>query len=288
MPRAQKPSESYLFSVRADWLPWFLSIFGAGCAVFVLVKGVLPARTENVHLMERVARLETAAQSASSERASLEQAKGHLLEQYSSAQAQLSSSKQARETALQARETARQDMSQTFAEQIAAGDLWLEQRSPAEGAASGGEGLVIGIRDRLLFNGDHAEVTWKGRRFLRALAENLKHLPADQLYEIGGHFDAGTSPSTNAKPATGRADRARAESKPRSSWEISSRRAASVARYLEEDGGIPGAQLIAAGFSSYRPGPDGSDAASRRIEVVLLAAPSCSPGAADAKMRSPL
>jgi len=284
MPRAQNPSESVSNKApnKADWLPWFLSIFGAGCAVFVLVKGVLPARTANIQLMERVASLETAAQSASSERASLEQAKGHPQEQYSSAQAQLTSAKQQRERARQARETAREDMTQTFGEQIAAGDLWLEQRGTADSPAAGGEGLVIGIRDRLLFNGDHAEVTWKGRRFLKALAENLKHLPADQLYEIGGHFDASASPSSKAKPSRGR------ESKPRSSWEISARRAASVARYLEEEGGISGSQLIAAGFSSYRPGADGSDAMSRRIELVLLAGPSPSPGERDAKMRSPL
>jgi chemotaxis protein MotB len=287
MPRAQDPSESYPLpnkgSNKADWLPWFLSIFVAGCAVFVLVKGVLPARTANIQLLERVASLETAAQSASSERASLEQAKGNLLEQYSSAQAQLSSAKQQRERERQARETARQDMSQTFAEQIAAGDLWLEQRSASDGAISGGEGLVIGIRDRLLFNGDHAEVTWKGRRFLKALAENLKHLPADQLYEIAGHFDSSTSPSSNAKASKGRTP-----SKPRSSWDISARRAASVARYLEEDCGISGSQLIATGFSSYRPGPDGSEAMSRRMEVVLLAGLPASPGDRDAKMRSPL
>jgi chemotaxis protein MotB len=234
-----------------------LSIFVAGCAVFVLVKGVLPARTANSHLLEQVARLETAAQSASSERASLEQAKGHLLEQYSTAQAQLSSSNMERERERQARETARQDMSLTFAEQIAAGDLWLEQRGASADAGAGAAGLVIGIRDRVLFNGDHAEVTWKGRRLLKALAENLKHLPADQLYEIGAHFDASTS-------------RTESKTKPRSRWEISARRAASVARYLEEDGGIAGAQLIAAGFSSYRPGTAASDAAGRRIEVVLL------------------
>src|SRR4029079_5023073 len=74
-------------SGRADWLPWFLSVFGASCALFVLVKGVLPARSQNAHLMERVSRLETAAQSVSSERASLEQAKSHLLEQCNPAQA---------------------------------------------------------------------------------------------------------------------------------------------------------------------------------------------------------
>jgi flagellar motor protein MotB len=267
MPRAQKPSESS----RADWLPWFLSIFGAACAVFVLVKGVLPARTVNAHLLERVSRLETAAQSASSERASLEQAKGHLLEQYNSAQAQLSTTNKERERAQQIREMARKDMSDTFAELISGGELWFEQR-PGRAAAPGAAGeteLVIGIAEQVLFNGDRAEVTWKGRRFLKALAENLKHLPADQLYEIDGHFDPSTGPSKDAKRPVSTKD-----VKPRSGWEVSARRAASVARHLEEDGGLAGSQLIAAGFSRYRAGSGGSDTAataatSRSIELVL-------------------
>ena len=45
--------------------------------------------------------------------------------------------------------------------------------------------------------------------------------------------------------------------------DVSARRAASVARYLEDEGGIAGSQLSAAGFSRYR--PEGGD----RIEVVL-------------------
>ena len=238
-------------SNRADWLPWFLSVLGASCALFVLVKGVLPARSQNAHLMERVSRLETAAQVASSERASLEQAKGHLLEQCNPAQAQqVPSASKEHERDRQNQQQARKDMSDTFADQVAAGDVWFEQRE---------NGLAIGVREGVLFNGDHTEVTWKGRRFLKAFAENLKHLPTDQSYEVAGYFDpssAATSSSSSAstKPAK----------KPRSGWEVSARRAASVARYLEEDGGIAGTQLSAAGFSRYR--PEGGD----RIELVLL------------------
>jgi chemotaxis protein MotB len=232
-------------SGRADWLPWFLSVFGASCALFVLVKGVLPARTQNAHLMERVSRLETAAEVASSERASLEQAKGHLLEQCNSAQTQVSSVGKEQESDQRAQQQARKDMSDTFGDQVAAGDVWFEQR-PA--------GLAIGIREGVLFNGDHTEVTWKGRRFLKAFAENLKHLPTDQPFEVAGYFDPSSAPSASAKPAK----------KPRSGWEISARRAASVARYLEDEGGIAGPQLSAAGFSRYR--PEGGD----RIEVLLL------------------
>jgi len=242
--------------------------------VFVLVKGVLPARSVNAHLMERLSHLETAAQNASSERASLEQAKGHLLEQYNSAQAQISTVSKLRERAQQVREMARKDMSETFAEQLAAGNVWFEQRPARSSGASseaGGSGseseLVIGIAEPLLFNGDHAEVTWKGRRFLKALAENLKHLPADQVYEVDSHFDpsvrSGKESSSKVKP----------DAKPRSGWDISARRAASVARHLEEDGGLSGSQLIAAGFSRYRAGSEtaaSGAAVARSIELVLL------------------
>jgi flagellar motor protein MotB len=220
-------------------------VFGASCALFVLVKGVLPARTQNAHLMERVSRLETAAQSVSSERASLEQAKSHLLEQCNPAPAPAPNAGKDSEREQQAQQQARKDMSDTFADQVAAGDVWFEQR-PA--------GLAIGIREGVLFNADHTEVTWKGRRFLKAFAENLKHLPPEQSYEVAGYFDPSNSTSASAKTAK----------KPRSGWEISARRAASVTRYLEDEGGIAGSQLSAAGFSRYR--PEGGD----RIEVVLL------------------
>ena len=258
MTRAESSSEPS----RNDWLPWSLAVFGAGCAVFVLWKGVLPAQSANAHLVEQVARLESAAQAASSEVESLAQSKGQLLQQYTSAQAQLISSGKQRERERETRETMRREMKQTFANLIAAGDLWLEER-PAAGA----EQLVIGIRDQLLFNGARGDVTRQGRQLLKALAENLKHLPNDQLYEIGGHFDpeaisddeADKSSEDNArgKPRKGRT---------RPAWELSARRAANVARHLEEDG-IGGTQLVAAGFSRHHPAA--APEKNGRIEIVL-------------------
>jgi flagellar motor protein MotB len=48
-----------------------------------------------------------------------------------------------------------------------------------------------------------------------------------------------------------------------------------VARFLEERGGLSGQQLVAAGFSSYRPVTQDAAGATaeknRRVEIVLLA-----------------
>lgn len=261
MPRAESSSASS----RNDWLPWFLAVFGAGCAVFTLWKGVMPAQSANAQLVEKVARLESAAQAASSEVESLEQSRGALQQQYETARARLASTSQERERERQTQETARREMNQTFSALIAAGDLWLEQRP-----AAGSEELVIGIRDQLLFNGTRSDVTRRGRQLLEALAENLKHLPRDQVYEIGGHFDpeaAGDKEGDDSAGAKARAGKSRS----RPAWELSARRAASVARYLEE-GGLAGTQLVASGFSRHKPAA--APEKSGRIEIVLRSASS--------------
>ena len=253
---------------RADWLPWALSIFGAACAAFVLVKGVLPARTENAQLMQRVARLESAALSANTERATQEHARGQV-EAHAQARVEGDSAalQKQKEQQKQLREAARQELTQTFVDQFADGSVWLEERD---------EQLVILLQAGLLFHGDRTELTWKGRQFLGALAEILKHQPAEQVFQIGAHTD----PLGSAKNAA-KAARATTEGSPTSgarvktSWELSARRAANVARFLEERGGLSGQQLVAAGFSSYRPVTTAADGASpaknRRIEIVLLA-----------------
>ena len=258
MPRAESSSER-----RNDWLPWFLAVFGAGCAVFTLLKGVMPAQSANAQLVEKVARLESAAQAATSEVQSLEQTKEQLQQQYETARARLATSSGSDgERERQTQETARREMNQTFSALIAAGDLWLDQRS-----AAGSEQLVIGIRDQLLFNGMRSDVTRQGRQLLKALAENLKHLPSDQVYEIGGHFapelaSEAADEGGSEKPRKARASKGR-------SWELSARRAASVARYLEE-GGVAGTQLVASGFSQHHPAA--APEKSGRIEIVLRSA----------------
>lgn len=277
MPRAQSSSESS----RNDWLPWSLAVFGAGCAVFTLLKGVMPAQSANAELVEKVARLESAAQAASSEAESLEQSKGTLEQQYESARALLASSSKERERERQTREMAQREMNQTFSALIAAGDLWLEQRPAAPHQGAGAEELVIGIRDQLLFNGARGDVTRQGRQLLKALAENLKHLPGDQVYEIGGHFDPEAATDKDGEEEPGAKPRSRSRARP--AWEVSARRAASVARYLEDDG-LAGAQLVASGFSRHRPAtaPDRSG----RIEIVLRSSAGSAPPKAGAEPRA--
>jgi len=231
----------------------------------VLIKGVLPARSENAQLMQRVAKLESAALSATTERASQEQARGQM---EARAQAQLEGDSAAHQKQLQKqkqqREAARSELTQTFVDQFQDGSVWLEERDGQ---------LVINLQDTLLFHGDRTEITWKGRPFLSALAEVLKHQPADQVFQIGAH----TEPVA-AKSARGASKEASGGARVKTSWELSARRAANVARFLEERGGLSGQQLVAAGFSSYRPAMTAtSEAASpnparnRRIEIVLLA-----------------
>src|SRR5690349_25014148 len=59
MERSMNRARGRESTSRIDWLPWGLSIFGAICAVFVLVRGVLPERAANRELVERVTRLES-------------------------------------------------------------------------------------------------------------------------------------------------------------------------------------------------------------------------------------
>jgi chemotaxis protein MotB len=247
----------------ADWLPWALSIFGAACAAFVLVKGVLPARSDNAHLMQRVAKLESAALSANTERASQEQARGQI-EAREQARVEGDGAAHQKQTQKQQqlREAARSELTQTFVDQFEDGSVWLEERDGQ---------LVINLQDTLLFHGDRTEITWKGRPFLSALAEILKHQPAEQVFQIGAH----TEQTPSAKTARGANNEASSGARVKTSWELSARRAANVARFLEERGGLSAQQLVAAGFSSHRPATGEATSSNptknRRIEIVLLA-----------------
>lgn len=164
-------------SSSIDWLPWGLSIFGACCAVFVLVKGVLPERSANRELVQRVAKLETdlsrARQMAVDD---LARVKDQLAQQNMAAQAEVSAARE-QERLRAAREGARRDLSQALASEISAGDALILER--------GGE-LAVVMRERLLFAGPGSAIEPRGRRSLRALSESMRRLPAEQVYRIGG------------------------------------------------------------------------------------------------------
>jgi hypothetical protein len=164
--------------MRQDWLPWSLSIFGAGCAAFVLVQGVLPARSANEQLVSKLARLEgelaRTTQSANDERSALEQ---KLTQQAADSQAQL----QAMQRARVALEVARRDLSQALGRQLKSGAVQLEEHN--------GE-LVVGMAHDTLFAPESTALAPAGRVLLRELARSMQRLPANQTYRIGGRSSA--------------------------------------------------------------------------------------------------
>jgi hypothetical protein len=169
--RGNAPSSSI------DWLPWGLSVFGAVCAVFVLIKGVLPERSANRELVQQVTRLETDLSRIKQDtEAELARTREQLAQQALSTQAEVNAARE-QERSRAAKEAARRDFGQSFAAQIDAGDVALDDRA--------GE-LVVVVRDKLLFASSSSLIEPKGRRFLRELAGSIRRLPAEQVYRIGG------------------------------------------------------------------------------------------------------
>jgi len=169
--RGNTPSSSI------DWLPWGLSVFGAFCAVFVLIKGVLPERSANRELVQQVTRLETDLSHIKQDvEAELARARDQLAQQALSTQAEVNAARE-QERLRAAKDAARRDFGQSLASQIDAGDVAIDDRA--------GE-LVVVVRDKLLFASSSSLIEPKGRRFLRELAASIHRLPAEQVYRIAG------------------------------------------------------------------------------------------------------
>ena len=144
----------------------------------------------------------------------------------------------------------------------------LRQRLSAELASGeaqlGGDGdaVSIALDDRILFPSGESQLNARGREVLTRLAASLATLP-NRLVRVEGHTDA-----TPISPE-------RAEQFP-TNWELSTARATTVVRFLEEQG-IPGERLAALGFGEHRPLADNGTAIgrrrNRRIELVLTRAP---------------
>jgi chemotaxis protein MotB len=238
---------------RPDWLPWTLSVFGVSCAVFVLVKGVLPARAVNDELTAQVTRLQATLGSAEQTASQDRKARDELNEQLAVARQELGRAIEEKEKALARLESARKDLTKSLEREIAAGDVLVEERDGR---------LVIDVADEVLFDTGDAEVSRKGKGFLLEVAKSMRRLPDEQVYQVGGH--------TDSRPIT---TRKLVERYP-TNWELSTSRATNVARVLEEEGHIPGKQLVAAGFAQYRPTSNNRTRRgrrqNRRIEIVLL------------------
>lgn len=120
--------------------------------------------------------------------------------------------------------------------------------------------LSVNMVEKILFDSGKAEIKPEGLKVLDRVGAILKGI-TDKQIKIEGHTD-------NVKIG------ARIKEKYATNWELSTARATSVVRYLQDKVGIDPKLLSAEGYSEYR--PIGSNdtaegrAQNRRMEIVLL------------------
>jgi chemotaxis protein MotB len=241
------------------FVPWIATAAAGLTAVLILFQVALPAREQRDGLTRELQQakedLATAKGAASAQEALLTQLladKDDLTEQRTAVQEQLTRAIQEKETAVAELERTKKELNDAFGPQISAGDVLIQERK--------GE-LVIDVSDRLLFDSGETALNDAGQAFLREVAKTMRRLSPAQVFRVGGHTDAQRIVTKEV-----------AERYP-TNWELSAARATNVVRYLQEGGKVPGSQLIAAGFSQYRPASTNQTEAgrqkNRRIEIVL-------------------
>ena len=121
------------------------------------------------------------------------------------------------------------------------------------------EELTVNGLDRVLFESGSAKIKPDGIEVLNRVGKILKKVN-DKTIVVEGHTDnVPISPSLKKKYPT--------------NWELSTARATTVVRYLQEEVGIDPSMLKAVGLSEYKPVADNSTdegrSRNRRIEIIL-------------------
>lgn len=123
--------------------------------------------------------------------------------------------------------------------------------------------LSVNLPNKILFDSGKTEVRAEGKKVLRSLGDIMTKFP-DKALLVEGHTD-------NVQISS----RLR-ETFP-TNWELSTARANSVVHVLQDEVGLPGERLIAAGYSQYRPISDNDTAEgkafNRRIQIQLVPMP---------------
>lgn len=168
--------------------------------------------------------------------------------------AALAAEARARAEALQQMEVTQRELEARLEEEIARGGVLISQQH--------GE-LVVDLLDRIVFDSGQAELNESGRAVLQQVGETLAGVP-DKMIQVSGHTDAlPISRKLQAEFPT--------------NWELSTARATHVVRFLQEEIGIPGERLVAAGQAEFRPVASNRSrrgrSRNRRIEVRLLPLP---------------
>jgi chemotaxis protein MotB len=117
--------------------------------------------------------------------------------------------------------------------------------------------MVVKLSDQVLFDAGKAELRAEGQAALRGVAAALKEIP-DRDFLVAGHTDNQPIRSSPFK----------------SNWDLSTARAVTVVRFLQQEGVDP-SHLAAAGYSEFDPRvevPTTNEerAQNRRIEIVVM------------------
>ena len=145
----------------------------------------------------------------------------------------------------------RREIETSLKEQIAQKDVKIEE---IEGK------LRVTFVDKILFDSGSTKIKDRGKEVLLTLAESFG-TDTDNTIVVEGHTDAVDIgyPLRKRFP---------------SNWELSTARAASVVRFLQEKANVKPERLTASGFSFYRPvAPNDTEdtrGQNRRIEIVLV------------------
>jgi chemotaxis protein MotB len=120
--------------------------------------------------------------------------------------------------------------------------------------------LKITFVDKILFNSGSAQINQAGQQTLLSLADTLRQAP-EQKIVVEGHTDnVGLGQVLQKVFPT--------------NWELSTARATSVVRFLQDKAEIQPTRLSATGFSFYKPvaenETDEGRAQNRRIEIILV------------------
>jgi len=122
------------------------------------------------------------------------------------------------------------------------------------------QGLVITLDNQILFQSGRAELQAQGKRVLVQVADVLKHVQGHEI-QVQGHTD-------NLKISGALKIRFP------SNWELSSARAASVLRFLQDVGKIDPALLVLQAYADQKPVGDNNTVEgrhqNRRVDIVLV------------------
>jgi chemotaxis protein MotB len=236
--------------------PWVLLVLalGAGAAIAVwLLFRLAGARSDAAAAASGLADARAQVEKARADRADvaarLERAEGEKADLLA-LKNELSRDVQAKEEALSSLRGAMGELEEKMKAEIESGNVRV---SSANGR------IRVDVVDEILFDVGDASVSEQGEEVLARVGGVLAKMQ-DRRIQVSGHTD--DSPiSTRLKERFA------------TNWELSSARAITVVRFLQEKAGIPGRRLVAAAHSQYEPistnRTAGGRARNRRIEILL-------------------